>query len=310
MPQSTLNDLLPGVEFSIPPVTGLTDERFIKKNVFVDMLRLDEIHPVISGNKLFKLTYYLKDALASPEKTVVTFGGAYSNHLAATAFACHKTNLKCIGYIRGEQPAKLSSTLLFCEQHGMELRFLSRSQYKEITDNNSNCELPFLPKHAIIIPEGGYSERGVKGAALIPGFFDDREYNTICVAIGTATTFAGLISGCQNNERVIGFPVLKNLSDIGSRLAKLRINDSANFLVNNDYHFGGYARKNERLIAFINDFYNRQNIPLDFVYTAKMMFGVYDQVEKNFFKPGSRILCLHTGGLQGNLSLSEGVVNF
>ena len=310
MPQSLIENLIPGIVFNNPAISLLKDNLYGENNLKISMLRLDEIHPVISGNKLFKLYYFLKEAINSTHKKVITFGGAYSNHLAATAFAFKESNLKCIGFVRGEKPAKLSDTLLFCIKNGMELKFLSRQFYKKINENNFLRGLEKEYGEHILIPEGGFSLKGAEGAALITRYFKEADYTHVCLAIGTATTFAGIMNGSKNDCKTIGFSVLKNMNDIDKRLEELQANTAKEFSFIDDYHFGGYAKRTEALIFFMNSFYDKHRIPLDFVYTGKMMFGVNDLIRKKYFPPGSKILCIHSGGLQGNNSLPEGMLNF
>ncbi|MEP6584153.1 MAG: pyridoxal-phosphate dependent enzyme [Ginsengibacter sp.] len=273
------------------------------------MLRLDEIHPVVSGNKLFKLRYFLDEAISSSHKTIITFGGAWSNHLAAAAYACEKTGLESMGFVRGEKPAAMSYTLRFCIQHRMKLEFLSRDLYKKIADSDFLDMLTEKYGEHTLIPEGGFAIQGSKGSQQIAHFVGQK-YTHICCPVGTGTTFAGLINGCNDDAVVIGFSALKNLKDIADRLKKLNVDETKKLFFNCDYHFGGYAKKTDELISFMNNFYHHNKIPLDFVYTGKMMFGVIDLVDKNYFPAGSNILCIHTGGLQGNQSLSDGVLNF
>ena len=286
------------------------NDLFSKHNVTVSMLRLDTIHPVVSGNKIFKLHYFLDEALNSIHKQIITFGGAYSNHLAATAFACNVKGLKSIGIVRGETPPELSHTLLFCIQNGMQLEFISRSSYQKINSEEFHNSLTKKYGDHTLIPEGGYSQKGAKGAKLITDYFNSKNFTHICCAIGTATTFGGLIMGCECEAKLTGFSVLKNLNDIDARLKELKVEATKKYSFNGDYHFGGYAKKTAELIAFMNTFYKDTKIPLDFVYTGKMMFGVYDLINKNYFPSGSNILCIHTGGLQGNESLPGGTLNF
>jgi len=256
------------------------------------------------------LYYFLEEAKNSIHKKIITFGGAYSNHLAATAYACKEAGVKCIGFVRGEKPKELSHTLLFCLQNEMQLEFISRESYKKINKENFLQSLKNIYGHHILIPEGGFSQKGANGAKLICNYFNLKNFSHVCCAIGTATTFAGLINGNNNETEIIGFSVLKNLNDIEERLIFLGVEPSKKYSGIHDYHFGGYAKKNTDLISFINSFYQDNKIPLDFVYTGKMMFGVYDLIEKKYFPEGSNILCIHTGGLQGNNSLPEGVLNF
>ena len=278
------------------------------KDISLSVVRLDKIHPIVSGNKLFKLHYFLEEALTSNKPGILTFGGAYSNHLVATAFLCKTNNLKSVGIVRGEKPLILSHTLQNCINYGMELQFISREEYnkKENPDFLGNLSLKW--ENYLIIPEGGYHPKGASGAALITKFIA-KDTSHICTAIGTATTFAGLIDGAREDQQIIGIPVLKGLTDINEKVAYLT-KSNHNFQLFDAYHFGGYAKKTPELINFMNNIYKQYNLPTDFVYTAKMMFAIFDAIEKGFFKSGSRITCLHTGGLQGNNSLPKGILQF
>ncbi|HSN09818.1 MAG TPA: pyridoxal-phosphate dependent enzyme [Hanamia sp.] len=304
MPQSPDEDLFLAIDCKAPQILQLRDDLFEKKDLEISMLRLDEIHPVVSGNKLFKLIYFLKEARGSIQKTIITFGGAYSNHLAATAFACEKLNINCVGIVRGEKPKTLSHTLLFCMQHGMQLEFISRSSYRKMDEEFLN-ELKNKFGQHVLIPEGGFSIKGKKGAELITNYFVDKNISHVCLPVGTATTFAGIVDSNNTETEIIGFGVLKNLNDIEERFANLKVDSSKKYSFIGDYHFGGYAKKTAELISFMNWFYTKHKVPLDFVYTAKMMFGIYDLAAKNYFLPDAKILCIHTGGLQGNDSLPK-----
>lgn len=292
-------------------IEPLQDDLFLKKQVTVSVLRLDKIHPVVSGNKLFKLHYFLQEALQSSCKTILTFGGAYSNHLAAAAYACSLLGLKSIGVVRGEEPAELSHTLLQCMNDGMQLKFISRQQYA----GNDRAEFIQSLKNeygeCIVVPEGGYHPLGAQGAALIMELIPEN-YSHICTAMGTATTMAGLLLGADPLQKIIGIPVLKGITDTEERLQHLTGHKTlpGNFELLNDYHFGGYARKNDELIQFMNQCRQQYQLPLDSVYTAKMFYAVTDQVKKDHFPRGSNILCLHTGGLQGNRSLPPNTLSF
>ena len=269
-----------------------------QKKVTLKVLRLDKIHPVVSGNKLFKLHYFLEEALVSPQKTIVTFGGAYSNHLVATAFACKTLHLQCRGIVRGEEPAKLSHTLKACLEMGMQLEYVTRERYAQIS-TQQNYE-----PGSIVIPEGGYHITGARGASLIMDLINDNNVSHICTATGTATTLAGLLLKADASQTIISIPVLKGFTDIPERLQFLTGQNRYNNLsIFDDYHFGGYAKNTTGLIQFMNELYHQYELPTDFVYTAKMMYGIFDQVKKGFFPEGSNIVCIHTGGLQGNDSL-------
>lgn len=286
-------------------IEELQDELFVEKQVRVAVLRLDKIHPVVSGNKLFKLHYFLKEAAASTHKTMVTFGGAYSNHLAATAYACRVLHIKSIGIVRGEKPEQLSPTLKQCLQDGMQLDFISRKEYAEKDDPAMLNRLTAAYGNCTVVPEGGYHAKGAKGAALIMDLIKDDSYTHICIASGTATTLAGLIMASDPAQSVMSFPVLKGITDNKARIKALTAmaGELDNLQVFNDYHFGGYAKKTEQLIGFMNHCWLHYRLPLDFVYTAKMLYGVIDNIRKDTFNKGSKILCIHTGGLQGNKSL-------
>ena len=282
-----------------------------EKNVSVSMLRLDLLHPVISGNKLFKLYYFLIDAIKSQNKKIITFGGAYSNHLAATAAACKENNLSCIGIVNGSKPEKLSHTLLFCRQMGMQLEFITREQYSK------KNETPFIENikqrysGCILIPEGGYSRKGIDGAALISNYYKPYDFTHICCATGSGTTLAGLIGSSDPQQKIVGISVVKNMRDIEMKMECFnRSHTIKNYVLLQDYHFGGFAKKTPVLIDFMNNFFNDHRIPLDFVYTGKMMFGVNDLIRNNYFSEHSKVLCIHTGGLQGNLSLPPRTLNF
>ncbi len=283
----------------------IVDDLFTQKQVSLSVLRLDKIHPVVSGNKLFKLHYFLQDATQSSHKTILTFGGAYSNHLAATAFACASLKIKSIGIVRGEQPALLSPTLQQCIDDGMQLKFISRQQFAEKENESFINSLQNEFGYFSIVPEGGYHPSGADGAALIMELISNKNYSHICTPTGTATTLAGLLHAAGPGQTVIGVPVLKGMTDIKERILHLYPGQTMpqNLQLLPNYHFGGYAKRTGALIQFMNECWKQYQLPLDFVYTAKMFFAVIDSIKNNYFPAGSNILCLHTGGLQGNKSL-------
>lgn len=291
-------------------IEELHDDLFTEKQVSVSVLRLDKIHPLVSGNKLFKLHYFLEAAIESEHKTILTFGGAYSNHLAATAYACKALQLKSIGIVRGEKPKQLSTTLQQCLQDGMQLQFISRQQYAQKDDPVFINSLKASAGACTIIPEGGYHSLGAKGAALIMDLIKDNSYTHICTATGTATTLAGILMAAKPEQIVISIPVLKGMTDNKIRIKHLIEKEFENLLILNNYHFRGYAKKSDLLINFINQCWLQYRLPLDFVYTAKMFFGIIDSIKNDTFTKGSKILCLHTGGLQGNKSLPSHTLLF
>ena len=290
-------------------IDTITNKLITKKNVSVSILRLDKIHPEISGNKFFKLYFFLQQAIRE-QKKIITFGGAYSNHLAATAYACNVFGIACTGIVRGEEPKKLSHTLSYCIKQGMHLEFITRTDYNKKVDADFQRSLDTKYGRHILIPEGGYSKTGVAGAALIGNLLQQETFTHICCAVGTATTLGGLIETSRSPQQVIGFSALKSLPDFEQRIQYLTGKKDSDHHLVTDYHFGGYAKFTEELIFFMNEFYEEHAVPLDFVYTGKMMFGVLDLIKKDHFVPGSNIICLHTGGLQGNISLPAGTFNF
>lgn len=285
-------------------VDHLENQLLDQLGIELSVLRLDLIHPIISGNKLFKLFYFLQNVEKSPHKQIITFGGAYSNHLVATAYVCKLAGIQSIGIVRGEKPVQLSHSLQNCLDDGMELQFISRQEYDQKDETGFRQNLLKKYGEAVIIPEGGYDPIGAKGAGLIMKYIDENTTH-ICCALGTATTVAGLLSAKKNNQQLIAVPVLKGLQDINERIAYLSqgVPHENTLRTMNDYHFGGYAKYTPELIAFMNELYQKYQLPTDFVYTAKLFFAVFDALNKNQFPKGSKIVCVHTGGLQGNLSL-------
>ncbi|MBW1297887.1 1-aminocyclopropane-1-carboxylate deaminase/D-cysteine desulfhydrase [Aquimarina litoralis] len=270
--------------------------------IMLDIKREDQIHEYVSGNKFRKLKYNLVEAKNKGFDTVLTFGGAYSNHIAATAVAGTITGLKTIGIIRGEElandlPRVLSEndTLRLASDHKMQLKFISRASYKEKTSLLFLEELINEFGSFYVIPEGGTNELAVKGCEeiLTP---NDEIYDYVCCAVGTGGTIAGIINASSNHQKVIGFPALKG--DFLSDEIK-KYTNKTNWHLETNYHFGGYGKINIELIEFINRFVLEQNIALDPVYTAKMIYGIFDKIKKGDFTKNTRILAIHTGGLQG-----------
>lgn len=293
--------------FDISRITTdeLNDDLFVQQQISVAVLRLDKLHPVVSGNKLFKLHYFLEEALRSDHKTVLTFGGAYSNHMVATAFAGKQCRLKTIGIIRGEKPQLLSATLQECINYEMHLKFISREEYALKDDDAFTHSLQKEFGEYLSVPEGGYHPKGAKGASLIMDLVKDGHYSHIVTAMGTATTLAGLLLAAEAHQTIMGINVLKGMNDMEERIGYLAgsMGSVKQLEVCNDYHFGGYAKKTDDLILFMNRCWQQFQLPLDFVYTAKMLYAVFDLAKNNYFPKGSSVICLHTGGLQGNRSL-------
>ena len=290
----------------VPDIGKITTDKvqdpFLQeKNIQFDVLRLDKIHPVISGNKWFKLKYHLDNFNAVNYNGILTFGGAWSNHIVATACACYLKKIKSIGIIRGEKPPHLSTTLLEASNYEMDLKFISRDRYAQ---KNSTEFLESVKKEFpgyYIIPEGGAGKEGEKGAGEILQFADEKNYTHIACAVGTGTMFNGIREAASADQNILGFVVLKGWE------AENKTNNTEMFL---NYHFGGYAKYDQVLIDFMNDFFSRTNIPTDFVYTGKLAFALFDLIKKDHFPPGSKILMIHSGGLQGNDSLQKGSLIF
>ena len=276
----------------------------IEKNVEVFVLRLDKIHPVISGNKWFKLQFYLQEAKAKNKTRIVTMGGPWSNHILATAAVCRLMNFDSVGIIRGEEPKIYSSTLTGAKACGMQFIFINRADYRL-----KNIPPELNSDKDYFIDEGGYGEKGMKGAATILAHCK-KEVTHICCAAGTGTMLAGLAQAATPWQEVIGFSVLKNNKSLERAINSLLNEGKQNYRVNHDDHFGGYAKYQPKLLKFMNEFYQQTGIPSDFVYTGKLFFAVFDLIRNDFFKPNSQILVIHSGGLQGNDSLSKGTLIF
>lgn len=273
------------------------------------MLRLDLIHPEISGNKWFKLKYNLEFAKQNDFKKILSFGGAYSNHIVATAAAGNFFGIETIGIIRGEAHEPLNNSLAFAQKCGMKLEYVSRNEYRNKSDDDFLNELKIKYPDAYIIPEGGANHLAIKGCAEINEFIPS-ETELICLACGTGSTMAGIVSAVKPYQKVIGFSALKGgdflLKDVNRFLKGYNVN-SNNYSINTHCHFGGYAKFNGQLIDFMNDFYTKTTIPLDFIYTAKMMYGLLDMIKKGEIKE-KNIIAIHTGGLQGNFSIKEKLI--
>ena len=265
-----------------------------------DILRTDLIHPVCSGNKIFKLRYYLEDAILKNHTAIHSFGGAWSNHIVATALVAKACGLTATGYIRGEEPREWSQTLKDANQYGMKLVFLPRDEFDKI------CFNPPVKEDSYPIPIGGYGFPGAKGASHILDNLPVNSYTHIICAAGTGTMAAGL-SLAGKSGKLVCINAVRNdkLLDEIKQLAP-----GAAITVYNDYLFGGFAKADPDLIKFMNSFFLQNSIPTDFVYTAKLMFAIQDLISKNAFPTGSRILAIHSGGLQGNKSLKIGQLQF
>ncbi len=266
--------------------------------------REDLIHPFVSGNKFRKLKYNLIEAKNQNHSTLLTFGGAYSNHIAAVAYAGFAQGFKTIGIIRGEELAdKIESnpTLRFAQEHGMQFKFVSREEYRLKHDS---CFVEQLKQEFgtfYLIPEGGTNSLAIQGCEEILTNAD-KQFDYICCAVGTAGTISGLIKSALPHQKVLGFPALKGeflVDEISTFTTK------NNWQLIHDYHFGGYGKVNAELISFINTFFENTEVPLDPIYTGKMVYGIMDLIQKEYFPKHSKILFIHTGGLQGIKGINQ-----
>ena len=260
--------------------------------------REDLIHPFISGNKFRKLKYNLVQAKAENQKTLLTFGGAFSNHIAASAFAGREYGFKTIGIIRGdelESKILINPTLKFAQECGMKFKFVTREKYRHKTEADFIENLKHEFGAFYYVPEGGTNEFAVQGCEEILSK-EDSEYDFICCAVGTGGTVSGLINSSFPHQKVLGFPALKG-DFLKDEIRKFVHKENWELIT--DYHFGGYGKVNPELIAFVNQFYLENQVPLDPIYTGKMVFGVIDLINTNYFPENSKILLIHTGGIQG-----------
>lgn len=266
--------------------------------------REDKLHVFVSGNKYRKLKYNLLEADRLGYKTILTFGGAYSNHIAAVASAGEALGFKTIGVIRGEElhaEIENNPTLRFAKQTGMVFKFVSREAYREKISALFIEGLQDEFGKFYMVPEGGTNALAVQGCEEILDEADVH-FDYICAAVGTGGTLSGLINSSKLSQQVLGFPALKG-SFLHKDISKFVAQSNWNLVA--DYHFGGYAKINAELVTFINTFKQDYNIPLDPVYTGKMMFGIMDLIHHGFFPKGSKILAVHTGGLQGILGMNQ-----
>ncbi|WP_246337466.1 1-aminocyclopropane-1-carboxylate deaminase/D-cysteine desulfhydrase [Tenacibaculum pelagium] len=284
-----------------------------EKNIELYIKREDEIHPFVSGNKFRKLKYNIEEAKKMQKKTLLTFGGAYSNHIVATAVSGKLTGFNTIGIIRGDElgidintTLAKNTTLQEASKNGMQFKFVSRSAYRNKLSEDFINQLKKEFGDFYLVPEGGTNELAIKGCEEILTK-EDEKFDYICCAVGTGGTISGLINSVSEHQKVIGLPSLKGdfLQEEINQFAK----SNDNWSLQNEYHFGGYGKYNAELIRFINEFKERTSVPLDPIYTGKMMFGIMDMIDKDQFPNNSKILAIHTGGLQGIAGVNQKMKN-
>jgi 1-aminocyclopropane-1-carboxylate deaminase len=267
-------------------------------NIEIYIKREDLLHPYISGNKFRKLKYNIQKAIEIGSELLITFGGAYSNHILATAAAGKEYGIATLGVIRGEElKSKVSEnpTLSLANEFGMQFLFVSREIYSKKEEASFIEYLIKTYKKSCILPEGGTNDLAIKGCEEIL-IDEDASFDYVCCAVGTGGTISGIINSSKKHQKIIGFSALKGdfLSDVICKFVT-----KSNWYINNEYHFGGYGKVTDELVTFLNDFYNSTSIPLDPIYTGKMVYGIFDMIQKNKFPKNSKILLIHTGGLQG-----------
>lgn len=282
-----------------PTLTNLGLELSVK--------RLDLIHPAVSGNKFFKLKYNLEKAKNEGKNKILTFGGAFSNHIYATAEAAKAENITSIGIIRGERTEPLNETLRHASGQGMQLHYIDRASYRNKTNPEFLASLREKFGDFYLIPEGGTNEAAIKGTQEILDL-GDKQFSHICCSIGTGGTFAGLYRSLSEHQKLLGFSSLKGefiYKEIADLIEKHQLESRGSNEIFTNYHFGGYAKYKPELIDFIWWFYESFGIALDPIYTGKMAFGIWELIWAGYFPKGSKILMIHTGGLQGNVGFTE-----
>ena len=288
-----------------PPIQAIPSFGLYQK---VDLLRLDLLHPIVSGNKFYKLRYYTEFALAKRVSTVASFGGPYSNHIVALAYTAKEAGLKSIGYIRANADEPMTPSLKEAKAYGMELVYLGRSDFQ--SKKTSILQSSEAMTDCYFIDEGGYGIVGAKGAATILTENNTTQYDYIICAVGTGTMLAGIINAADPRQKIIGIPVLKNEGSIESEINALLEDKNRPYTLLHQFHQGGYAKTNPMMLDFMNRLWDAEKIPTDIVYTSKLLFGMAQLIKENYFEKDASILVIHSGGLQGNRSLPEGSLKF
>jgi len=285
-------------------LTKIDEPLCAHKAIELWMKRDDLLHPIISGNKWRKLKFILDHALYSGADTIISMGGMYSNHLHALAYVGKALGLKTIAYVRGEEPVVLTPTLVDLSSWGMELRFISRTDYRKLRQYKGYLDLPGITPQQYWLPEGGAQVLALSGVAELVKEIKI-SYDYLCVPCGTGTTLAGLIAASDDKVSVLGFAALKNAGFLNKDVNSLLKQSKNNWLINLDYHFGGFASTTPELLNFMSDFEAKTKIQLEPIYTGKMMYALYDLIRKGHFSAGQRIIAVHTGGLQGDRERSR-----
>jgi 1-aminocyclopropane-1-carboxylate deaminase len=280
------------------PLAELRDERLTEAGVRLWLKRDDLIHPEIAGNKWRKMKYNLWAATEQGYTTLLTFGGAYSNHIRATAAAGHYFDFDTIGIIRGEEHLPLNTTLAYAVDCGMRLSYMDRTTYRSKADAEIIDRLREQFGSFYLLPEGGSNDLALRGCAELPAEIAE-PFDVICTACGTGGTAAGIAAGLTSDRQLIGFAALKGgdflIDDIRRLQRSAYGQETTNWRLITDYHFGGFAKRTPELELFISDFSARHDISLEWVYVAKMMYGIFDLVKERIFPAGTRIVAVITG---------------
>lgn len=300
---SVLTLIMP-LSYTNTPIVEISTPETIRSGIRLLIKREDQNHPFLSGNKWWKLKYNLEAAQQHGHNTILTFGGAYSNHIYATAAAAYELGFQSIGVIRGEETLPLNHTLAFAKSKGMQLHYVSREAYRHKNDVAFIQQVKDRFGDFYLIPEGGTNQLAIRGVQEFAHMLKaEIAFDYICLPVGTGGTIAGIISGLDEHHDIIGISVLKNGAFLSDEVSQLLKNFSGrvygNWTIETSYHHGGYAKTNPQLLAFMDELTTHHKLPLDPVYTAKLMWGVQDMIARGKFRRGSTVLVLHTGGLQG-----------
>ena len=267
------------------------------------MLRLDLLDETISGNKWFKLKNNFETAKELGLRNILTFGGAFSNHIAATAKACKMAGFNAVGIIRGEEI--MNPTLIEAEKNGMELRFVERGLYRDNAQLMTFLKTVYPLEKYLVIPEGGANTQGVQGCTEIIKYIKI-PFDCVALSCGTGTTISGITKTLNEKQLALGFSALKGGGFLNEVVKAHLINEQHHrFKIFENYHFGGYAKYTSELLSFMNEFKNNNGFELDFVYTAKMVFGLLDLIKQHYFAENTVIVAIHSGGLQGNQGINR-----
>lgn len=276
-------------------------ERYLNNEIEVFIKRLDLIDPFISGNKLFKLKHNVDRALLEKKNMLITFGGAFSNHILATAAYAKKKNIDCLAIVRGEEYSELNPLLALAKEYGMNFCFVSRKEYAKRNDNNYISELIRKYKKAFIVPEGGNNKLGVLGAEEILET-QDKSFDYIICPIGTGATLSGIVNSSNRSQKVIGINCINDTKDINKNISQKT--NKNNWEIINEFNFGGFAKFDNLLTEYLKKFKLNYKITLDLNYTTKMFFGFEKLIERRYFHRKSKVLLIHTGGTYGNLGFN------